>query len=104
MRLLSMLTIPMSLCSARLQVFVFIAAAVFSAAQAPWVLFGLYLASFVSVVVTALLFRGRFASREPFVIELPPWRLPTRPPGVAARLDGGVAFPASAPRASSSRA
>ena len=30
MRLLSMLTIPMSLCSARLQVFVFLAAAVFS--------------------------------------------------------------------------
>jgi ferrous iron transport protein B len=77
MRLLSMLTIPMSLCSARLQVFVFLAAAVFSPARAPWVLFGLYLASFASVIVTALLFRRRFASREPFVIELPPYRMPT---------------------------
>ncbi|MCM2326763.1 MAG: ferrous iron transport protein B, partial [Lysobacter sp.] len=77
MRLLSMLTIPMSLCSARLQVFVFLAAAVFAPAQAPWVLFGLYVASFAAVVVTALAFRGRFASREPFVIELPPYRLPT---------------------------
>jgi ferrous iron transport protein B len=77
MRLLSMLTIPMSLCSARLQVFVFLAAAVFAPAHAPWVLFGLYVASFAAVVVTALLFRGRFASREPFVIELPPYRMPT---------------------------
>jgi ferrous iron transport protein B len=77
MRLLSMLTIPMSLCSARLQVFVFLAAAVFSPARAPWVLLGLYLASFAAVIVTALLFRHRFASREPFVIELPPYRMPT---------------------------
>lgn len=77
MRLLSMLTIPMSLCSARLQVFVFLAAAVVAPSRAPWVLFGLYVASFAAVVVTALLFRGRFASREPFVIELPPYRLPT---------------------------
>jgi ferrous iron transport protein B len=76
MRLLSMLTIPMSLCSARLQVFVFLAAAVFSPSRAPWVLFGMYLASFAAVIVTALLFRGRFASREPFVIELPPYRMP----------------------------
>ena len=77
MRLLSMLAIPMSLCSARLQVFVFIAAAVFRPAQAPWVLFGLYLASFAAVIATALLFKRRFASREPFVIELPPWRAPS---------------------------
>jgi ferrous iron transport protein B len=76
MRLLSMLTIPLSLCSARLQVFVFIIAAVFRPAQAPWVLLGLYLASFLAVIVTSLLFKGRFASREPFVIELPPWRAP----------------------------
>jgi len=77
LRLLSMLTIPMSLCSARLQVFVFLAAAVFAPSRAPWVLFGLYLASFAAVIVTALLFRGRFASSEPFVIELPPYRMPT---------------------------
>jgi ferrous iron transport protein B len=77
MRLLSMLTIPLSLCSARLQVFVFLAAAVFSPARAPWVLFFLYVTSFATVVVTALLFRRRFASREPFVIELPPYRMPT---------------------------
>jgi ferrous iron transport protein B len=77
MRLLSMLTIPLSLCSARLQVFVFLAAAIFAPSRAPWVLFGLYLASFATVIVTALLFRRRFASREPFVIELPPYRMPT---------------------------
>jgi len=77
LRLLTMLTIPMSLCSARLQVFVFLAAAVFAPERAPWVLFGLYLASFAAVIVTALVFRRRYASQEPFVIELPPYRLPT---------------------------
>lgn len=77
MRLLTMLTIPMSLCSARLQVFVFLAAAVFAPWRAPWVLFGLYVASFAAVIATALIFRNRFASREPFVIELPPYRMPT---------------------------
>ncbi|MGE0357696.1 MAG: ferrous iron transport protein B [Burkholderiales bacterium] len=77
MRLLSMLTIPMSLCSARLQVFVFVAAAVLAPSRAPWVLFGLYLASFAAVIVTALVFRRRFESQEPFVIELPPYRMPT---------------------------
>ena len=76
MRLLAMLTIPLSLCSARLQVFVFLAAAIFTPRQAPFVLLGLYVASFAAVIVTALVFKGRFASREPFVIELPPYRLP----------------------------
>ncbi len=41
-RLLSMLVIPFSLCSARLQVFVFVTAAVFSPRAAPVALFALY--------------------------------------------------------------
>lgn len=77
LRMLTMLIIPLSLCSARLQVFVFLIAAVFTPSQAPWVIFGLYLASFAAMLLTALVFRGRFASREPFVVEVPPWRLPT---------------------------
>lgn len=76
LRLLSMLVIPLSLCSARLQVFLFIVSAVFRPAQAPWVIFAFYLASFMAMVVTALLFRGRFRNTEPFVVELPPWRVP----------------------------
>ncbi len=77
MRLLTMLVIPFSLCSARLQVFVFITAALFSASAAPVVLFSLYLFSFASAIFTALLFKGQFKNSEPFVLELPPYRFPT---------------------------
>jgi len=77
LRLLTMLVIPVSLCSARLQVFIFLAAAIFTAQQAPWVIFSLYLASFGAAILTALVFRRKYRSDEPFVIELPPYRLPT---------------------------
>lgn len=77
LRLLSMLVIPFSLCSARLQVFLFITTALFTAKQAPLVLFSLYLLSFATAILTALLFRKRFQNNEPFILELPPYRLPT---------------------------
>ncbi|MCK9199730.1 MAG: ferrous iron transport protein B [Gallionella sp.] len=77
LRLLTMLVIPFSLCSARLQVFVFITAALFAPANAALVLFSLYLFSFAAAIVTALLFKGKFHSQEPFVLELPPYRFPT---------------------------
>lgn len=77
MRLLTMLVIPFSLCSARLQVFVFITAALFSPHAAPIVLFSLYLFSFLTAILTALLFKGKLQSNEPFVLELPPYRFPT---------------------------
>lgn len=79
LRLLSMLVIPFSLCSARLQVFLFIIGALFAPSVAPWVLMSLYLSSFATAFLTALLLRRSqtFRSDEPFVIELPPYRLPT---------------------------
>jgi len=77
MRLLTMLVIPLSLCSARLQVFIFFTAALFTAQAAPVVLFSLYLFSFGTAILTALLFKGRFKNNEPFVLELPPYRFPT---------------------------
>ena len=77
LRLLTMLVIPFSLCSARLQVFLFIITAIFTAQAAPFVLFSLYLLSFATALLTALLFKHRFPSTEPFIIELPPYRLPT---------------------------
>ena len=76
-RLLTMLVIPLSLCSARLQVFIFFTAALFTAQAAPLVLFTLYLFSFATAILTALLFKGKFKSTEPFVLELPPYRFPT---------------------------
>ncbi|MDS4031339.1 MAG: ferrous iron transport protein B [Candidatus Contendobacter sp.] len=78
LRLLTMLIIPFSLCSARLQVFVFLTTALFSPAQAPVVLFALYVLSFLTAFATALLFKSRIgAATEPLLIELPPYRLPT---------------------------
>jgi len=76
LRLLSMLVIPFSLCSARLQVYLFMTTALFTAGQAPLVLFSLYLASFAAAFLTALVFGRRLKSDEPFVLELPPYRQP----------------------------
>jgi len=77
MRLLTMLVIPLSLCSARLQVFIFIIAALFSAKHAPLVLFSLYLMSFLTMFLTAVLFQKQYKNAEPFILELPPYRFPT---------------------------
>ena len=77
MRLLTMLTIPLSLCSARLQVFLFIIASLFTARQAPWVMFSLYMVSFGTIFLTAILFKNQFKNKEPFILELPPYRFPT---------------------------
>lgn len=77
MRLLTMLTIPLSLCSARLQVFIFMIAVLFKPNQAAWVMFSLYMMSLITIFITALIFKGRFTSHEPFILELPPYRFPT---------------------------
>jgi len=77
MRLLTMLVIPLSLCSARLQVFLFMTATLFTAQQAPLVLLSLYLVSFATIFITATLFKGQYKNNEPFVLELPPYRFPT---------------------------
>ncbi|MGD1700088.1 ferrous iron transport protein B [Dapis sp. BLCC M229] len=77
LRLLTMLIIPFGLCSARLQVFVFIIAAVFPNGNGAFVLFSLYILSFLVAIITAALFQGIYKNEEPFVLELPPYRFPT---------------------------
>lgn len=77
MRLLTMLVIPLSLCSARLQVFLFMITALFTAKQGPIVLFSLYMMSFFTMFITAILLQGQFKNKEPFILELPPYRFPT---------------------------
>lgn len=77
MRLLTMLTIPLSLCSARLQIFIFMIAVLFKPSQAAWVMFSLYMMSLFTIFLTAILFKGRFENKEPFILELPPYRFPT---------------------------
>jgi ferrous iron transport protein B len=77
MRLLTMLVIPLSLCSARLQVFLFMIATLFAASQAAYIMFALYMMSFFTIFLTAILFKGQYQSSEPFILELPPYRFPT---------------------------
>ena len=77
LRLLTILVIPLSLCSARLQVFLFFLAALFPARVAPLVLFSLYLVSIAMALLTSLVFKRRFVNNEPFVLEMPPYRFPT---------------------------
>ena len=77
MRLLTMLVIPLSLCSARLQVFLFMTGTLFTVSEAPIVLFALYLVSFSTIFITAMLFKNQYKNNEPFILELPPYRFPT---------------------------
>lgn len=77
MRLLTMLVIPLSLCSARLQVFLFMIATLFAANQAAYIMFSLYMVSFFTIFLTAILFKNQYQSTEPFILELPPYRFPT---------------------------
>ncbi len=78
-RLITMLLIPFTLCSARLQVFVFLTGILFTAAVAPWIVFSLYVTSFIMVILVGLLLKfTHFAGKpEPFIMEIPPYRLPT---------------------------
>jgi len=77
LRLLTMMVIPFSLCSARLQVFLFFIAALFPPRIAPLVLFSLYVISIAAAMLTSLLFKRRFVNSDPFVLEIPPYRFPT---------------------------
>ncbi len=77
LRLLTMLIIPLSLCSARLQVFLFLSSVLFSPQRAPLVLFSLYIISILTAMLTAFLFKRWLPASEPFILELPPYRWPT---------------------------
>ena len=76
-RFLTMLIIPFSLCSARLQVFLFFTAIFFSPQMGAIVLFFMYILSFLIIIMTALIFKDKKAINESVLIEMPPYRLPT---------------------------
>lgn len=78
-RILTMLLIPFTLCTARLQIFVFLTAMFFSPAIAPFIILSLYVCSFTAVLLTGLVLRPfRIGGNpEPFIMEIPPYRLPT---------------------------
>lgn len=78
-RILTGLLVPFMSCSARLPVYVLMAM-IFFPAQAGQVIFGLYLTGIVVAVGVGALLRRTLFLRQPatpFVLELPPYRLPT---------------------------
>nr|MBE6191367.1 ferrous iron transport protein B [Rikenellaceae bacterium] len=77
-RLITILITPFMSCSARLPVFILLAGAFFPTSAA-WITAGLYLLGVVMAVVTARLMRRFFfpVDETPFVMELPPYRMPT---------------------------
>ena len=77
-RLLTMLIIPFMSCSARLPVYVLLISAFFVSYQGA-VLFLIYVIGILLAVVMGLFFKKTlFAKKEvPFVMELPPYRMPT---------------------------
>lgn len=77
-RLITILILPFMSCSARLPIYVLLAGAFFPQHGA-LVFFGLYLLGIIVAVLTAKLLRKFWfkADETPFVMELPPYRVPT---------------------------
>lgn len=77
-RLLTILINPFMSCSARLPVYILFAG-VFFPHHAALILFGIYLLGIIMAVLTAKLFKRLFFKKQeaPFVMELPPYRMPT---------------------------
>lgn len=77
-RLLTMLITPFMSCSARLPVYILILGAIFPAYHGT-ILFLIYIAGIALAVVSALFLKRFFFRSEevPFVMELPPYRVPT---------------------------
>ncbi|HOI28640.1 MAG TPA: ferrous iron transport protein B [Melioribacteraceae bacterium] len=77
-RILTMLILPLMSCSARLPVYVLLISAFFPANQG-LVLLSIYLIGILLATLVALVFKRIFFAKQdvPFVMELPPYRIPT---------------------------
>jgi ferrous iron transport protein B len=77
-RILTMLITPFMSCSARLPVYILIIGTFFPA-NASLVLFGIYMLGIALAIVFAKVFKASFfkSKEAPFVMELPPYRIPT---------------------------
>lgn len=77
-RIITMLVLPFMSCSARLPVYLLLAGALF-AGQAGLVLFMLYIVGVGIAIISARVLRATHFKGEdiPFVMELPPYRMPT---------------------------
>lgn len=77
-RLITILINPFISCSARIPIYILLAGAFFPTYGA-WVFFGLYLLGIFVAVLTAKILRKFWFGKDetPFVMELPPYRIPT---------------------------
>jgi len=78
-RLITMLILPFMSCSARLPIYIMIAGTFFSLQYRSWVMISLYavgivISVIVSKIISSLVIKGE---DTPFVMELPPYRMPT---------------------------
>jgi len=92
-RFLTMLIVPFMSCSARLPVYALIVAAFFVAYQG-WVIFSLYVLGIVVAIIMAAIFKKTIfkGMSAPFVMELPPYRLPTLKGALIHMWERGVLF------------
>ena len=78
-RMITLLVSPFMSCSARLPVYTLLASAFFPPEDAPTILLGIYTLGIVVAVVTAKVLRTYVfkGEAEPFVMEMPPYHMPT---------------------------
>ena len=78
-RMITILVSPFMSCSARLPVYTLLASAFFPPEDAPTILLGIYTLGIVVAVVTAKVLRTYVfkGEAEPFVMEMPPYHMPT---------------------------
>lgn len=77
-RIMTMLIVPFMSCSARLPVYILLVSAFFQKNQG-LVLLSIYMAGIILAILTSLLLKKTVFSKSsvPFVMELPPYRMPT---------------------------
>lgn len=78
-RFTTILVAPFVSCGARMTIYALLIPAFFAPRWRGWVLWGLYMAGIAAAIVVARVLRGTVFRGEsaPFVMELPPYRLPT---------------------------
>ncbi len=78
-RIVTMLIIPFMSCGAKLPVYILLIGAFFPSSIAGNVLFGIYMFGVLIAIISAKILKKAFfkGESEPFVMELPPYRMPT---------------------------
>jgi len=78
-RIVTMLIIPFMSCGAKLPVYILLIGAFFPANIAGNILFGIYMFGVMIAIISAKIIKKAFfkGESEPFVMELPPYRMPT---------------------------